>query len=149
MLPFIRLVMPHRVGAKNYKNDVLILIIAEILPNGEYGWEAVAIAYQKQSREPSKRNTDDIKRHWIRNLCKSLKKPTRKPGKANDRILRCIANERKIMEKTHSGLLGIMESDAEDRGDDEEGGGGADEEIPRRRSPTCASKTRANQCIRS
>jgi hypothetical protein len=28
------------------------------------------------------------------------------------------------MEKTHSGLLGIMESDAEDRGDEEEGGEG-------------------------
>jgi hypothetical protein len=137
------------VGAKNYKNDVLIPIIAEILPNGEYGWEAIAIAYQEQSREPFKRNTNNIKRHWIRNLCKSLKKPTGKPGEANDRILRCIAIERKIMEKTHSGLLGIMESNAEDRRDDEEGGGSADEEIPWRRSPTRTSKTQANQCIRS
>jgi hypothetical protein len=39
--------MPRQVGAKNYKNDVLILIVAEILPNGKYGWEAVAIAYQE------------------------------------------------------------------------------------------------------
>jgi hypothetical protein len=36
--------MPHRAGARNYKNDFLIPIVAEILPNGEYGWEAVALA---------------------------------------------------------------------------------------------------------
>ena len=51
-----------------------------------------------------------------------MKKPTGKPGEAKDRIFWCIAIECKIIEKTHSGLLGIMESDAEDRGDDEEGG---------------------------
>jgi hypothetical protein len=32
--------------AFKYKNEVLIKIIAEVLPNGEYGWQAVAFAYQ-------------------------------------------------------------------------------------------------------
>jgi hypothetical protein len=48
-------------GAKNYKNEVLIPIVAEILPNGEYGWSAVALAYQEQAREDDPRNTDDLK----------------------------------------------------------------------------------------
>jgi hypothetical protein len=107
--------MPRQVGARNYKNDVLISIISEILPNGEYGWEAVAIAYQEQSREECKHDTDDLKRHWIRNLCKGMKKPTGQPGAANDRVLRCIAIEQKILEKTHSGLLGIPDSNAEEK----------------------------------
>jgi hypothetical protein len=38
-------VMPRSKGAKNYNNEFLIPIVAEILPNGEYGWLAVALAY--------------------------------------------------------------------------------------------------------
>jgi hypothetical protein len=38
--------MPRKKGAVNYKNKVLINIVEEILPNGDLGWEAVAIAYQ-------------------------------------------------------------------------------------------------------
>jgi hypothetical protein len=38
--------MPHKKGLVNYKNNLLISIIEEILPNGELGWEAVTIAYQ-------------------------------------------------------------------------------------------------------
>jgi hypothetical protein len=40
--------MPRAKGAKNYKNDLLIPIVAEILPNGEFGWSPVALAYQEQ-----------------------------------------------------------------------------------------------------
>ncbi len=36
--------MARRKGSVNYKNEVLIKVIGEILPNGEYGWQAVAIA---------------------------------------------------------------------------------------------------------
>jgi hypothetical protein len=139
--------MPRQVGTRNYKNDVLISIILEILPNGEYGWEAVAIAYQEQSREECKRDTDDLKRHWIRNLCKGMKKLTGQPGAGNDRILRCIAIKQKILEKTHSGLLGIPDSNSEEKVDEEEGGGDAGDENSWRLSPTRVSKMRANQYI--
>ncbi len=43
--------MPRRKGSVNYKNDLLIDILANILPNSEYGWQTVAIAYQEQSKE--------------------------------------------------------------------------------------------------
>jgi hypothetical protein len=73
--------MPRILGAKNYKNDLLIPIVAEILPNGEYGWSAVALAYQEQAREDEPRNTDDLKRHWVKNLCQNMKKPTGRPAR--------------------------------------------------------------------
>ena len=38
-------------GAKNYKNEVLINIIAGILPNGQYWWDQVAAAYMASAKE--------------------------------------------------------------------------------------------------
>jgi hypothetical protein len=57
--------MPRKKGAMNYKNDVLIDIIEEILPNGELVWEAVAIAYQAKTNEESLRDMTDVKKHWL------------------------------------------------------------------------------------
>ena len=91
--------MGRRRGAVNYKNEVLIKIVGEILPNGEYGWQAVAIAYQDETKEETSRDTTDLKKHWIKNLCNNMKKPTGRTGKNDDRIHRCMAIEKKIMKK--------------------------------------------------
>ena len=143
--------MPRAKGAKNYKNDLLIPIVAEILPNGDYGWTAVALAYQEQAREDDPRNTDDLRRHWVKNLCQNMKKPTGRPGENSDRTHRCIAIERKIMKKTHAGMMGIEES--EDESHDSDAVGDEDElgvvVNTLRRSPPRLSKTRANGFIRS
>ena len=95
--------MPHTKVAVNYKNDMLINITSEILPSGEDGWKAVSFVYHEQSKEEQPRNTDDPKRHWIKTLCNGMKKPTGKPGGANDRIHPCISIEKRILDKTHSG----------------------------------------------
>jgi hypothetical protein len=42
--------MPRLKGAANYKNDILINIILEILPNGEYGWQAVSLPIMSSQR---------------------------------------------------------------------------------------------------
>jgi hypothetical protein len=68
--------MPQRKGSVNYKNDLLIDIVANILPNGEYGWQTVAIAYQEQSNENILHDSAEMKKHWIRTLCNGMKKPT-------------------------------------------------------------------------
>jgi hypothetical protein len=68
--------MAHRKCAVNYKNDVLIKIVGEILPNGEYGWQAVANAYQVMAKGETVRDTTDLKKHWMRNLCNNMKKLT-------------------------------------------------------------------------
>ncbi len=41
------------------------------------------------------------------NLCNNMKKPTSKLGEDGDRINRGMAFEKKIMKKTHLGLLGF------------------------------------------
>ncbi len=66
--------MPRRKGSVNYKNDLLIDIVANLLPNGEYGWQTVAIAYQEQSKENILRDSAEMKKHWIRTLCNGMKK---------------------------------------------------------------------------
>ena len=117
--------MPRRKGSVNYKNDVLIQIVSEILPNGEYGWNAVATAYQNISKEEVLRDTNDIKKHWIKNLCNNMKKPTGATGENGDRVNRCMKIEKKIMQKTNSGLLGFSSEDENrnlsDAGDDSRG----------------------------
>ena len=83
--------MSHKSSAKDFKNDLLIQIVAQILPNGEYSWQAVAMAYQEQSKEGNICDTEDLKHHcWMKNLCNGIKKLTGKPGEKNDRILCCI-----------------------------------------------------------
>ena len=143
--------MPRANGAKNYKNDLLIPIVAEILPNGDYGWTAVALAYQEQAREDDPRNTDDLRRHWVKNLCQNMKKPTGRPGENSDRTHHCIAIERKIMEKTHAGMMGIEESKDESHDSDAVGDEGELGVVVNtlHRSPPRVSKTRANGFIRS
>jgi hypothetical protein len=56
----------HCKGTKNYKNEVLICCVLDILPNGKYGWQAVALAYQEAAQEDEVRKTDDLKKHWIK-----------------------------------------------------------------------------------
>ncbi len=92
-------VMPRKKGSVNYKNELLIDIVADVLPNGEYGCQTVALAYQEQSKEEILRDTADMKKHWIKVLCNGMNKPTGWTGEAGDPIHRCIAIEKKILKK--------------------------------------------------
>jgi len=102
--------MPHKKGLVNYKNELLIDIVEDVLPNGEYGWQTVALAYQEQSKEDILRNTADVKKDWIKVLCNGMKKLTGRMGEAGDRIHRCIAIEKKILKKPFGsdGLLVVQ-----------------------------------------
>ena len=100
-------IMPRRKGARNYKNKLLIRIIAQVLPNGELGWQAVATAYKEAAGEDTVQNSDNIKKHWIRNCCNGMKKPTGQPGGKNGSIHKCIGIEKLIMEKTNSRVYGL------------------------------------------
>jgi hypothetical protein len=46
-----------------------------------------------------------------KNLCNIVKRPTGQTGEAGDRIHWCMAIEKKIMKKTHSGMLGFSLDD--------------------------------------
>ena len=78
--------MARTKGSVNYKNKVLIKIINKLLPNGEVAWEAVCTAYFNQSKEKVLRNMTDVRKHWIKNLCNNMQKPTGRTGKNGDRI---------------------------------------------------------------
>ncbi len=46
----------------------------------ELAWQAVAIVYQEALNKEKLRELDDIKRHWVKNLCNGMKKPTGSRG---------------------------------------------------------------------
>jgi hypothetical protein len=83
------------------------------LPNDEYGWGTVALAYQEQSKEEILRNPTDMKKHWIKVLCNGMKKPTCRTREASNRIQQAMAIEKKILKKNHSGMMGFLLSEDE------------------------------------
>ena len=42
-------------GVPNYKNDILIEIVERHLPKGLEAWRGVALAYQRETNEPTLR----------------------------------------------------------------------------------------------
>ncbi len=60
--------MPRKKESDNYKNKLLINIAADVLPNGEYCWQTIALAYQEQSKEKILRDSADMKKNWIKVL---------------------------------------------------------------------------------
>jgi hypothetical protein len=40
---------------------LFIDVVADILPNGEYGWQTVALAYQEKSKEEVLHDLPDMK----------------------------------------------------------------------------------------
>jgi hypothetical protein len=77
-------------GVMNYKNEILINIVSNMLPNSEYAWQAVATAYQAESSEKDLCDTADLKKHWHKVLCNCGNKPMGKPGAINDHTFCCI-----------------------------------------------------------
>jgi hypothetical protein len=70
-------------GVPNYKKDVLMNIIADILPTGALAWQRVAERYRISSSENIDRDPADIKIFFIQKLCNNNKKPT---GEASGEI---------------------------------------------------------------
>ena len=68
-------------GAVNYNKKVLIEVVAELLPNSNLGWQGVALAYKEKSKETAICDGNDVKNHWMKKLCNSMKKPTGRTGK--------------------------------------------------------------------
>jgi len=79
--------MPRARGAKNYKKEVLLEVVKEILHAGAYAWEQVVNLYKERSGENVVCDQDDVKRHWVEKLCNEFKKPTVSAGGAVQKIL--------------------------------------------------------------
>jgi hypothetical protein len=91
----------------NYKNKLLINIMEDVLPNGEYGWQTIALAYQEQLKEDILRDSADMKKHWIKVLCNGMKKPTGRMGETGNQIHRCMAIEKRY-KKNKFGNAGLL-----------------------------------------
>jgi hypothetical protein len=82
--------MPRSKGKVNYKVDMLIMVVEEMLPNVAQAWQEIAVLYQSRSGEMVLRDPNDVKRHWVDKCCNKFKKPSGTPGNPKkDMILRC------------------------------------------------------------
>ncbi len=77
-------------GVPNYRNDILIYVVEEYLPQGLEAWRGVALVYQQESMESTLRRGEDLRDNWNRKLCNRMQKPTGKPGVLSDRIYRPV-----------------------------------------------------------
>ena len=93
-------------GVHNYRNDILINVVEEYLPQGLEAWRGVALAYQRELMEVNFCWGEDLWDNWNRKLCNRMQKPTGKPGVLSDRIYRCIAIECCIQDEANAAILG-------------------------------------------
>ena len=52
-------------GCPNYKKDILLNVISDVLPAGQVGWTTVANRYMIATSENLLRDGVDIKRHFL------------------------------------------------------------------------------------
>jgi hypothetical protein len=87
-------------GVPNYKKDILMNIIADILPTGALAWQRVAERYRISSSENIDR--EYIKRFFIQKLCNNNKKPNRE---ASGEIKRAQDIHRRMLLKENAGHI--------------------------------------------
>jgi hypothetical protein len=97
--------MPRVKGKVNYKKEVLLQVVREVLPSGALGWEEVTRIYQERSSEEERRNGDDVKRHWQEKCCNKFQKPTGATGAQNDFIYRAQEVQRQIMKNNQMSIM--------------------------------------------
>ena len=105
-------------GVSNYRNDILINVVEEYLPQGLEAWRGVALAYQRELMEVNFCWGEDLWDNWNRKLCNRMQKPTGKPGVLSDRIYRCIAIECRIQDEANAAILGTDSAESGHSGDD-------------------------------
>jgi hypothetical protein len=70
--------------------------------------------------EDKTRDKDDIKQHWVKNVCNKFKKPTDSAGAAKDFIIQCQKVQKIIHKKCESSLMGANSEHDDDCTDDSE-----------------------------
>jgi hypothetical protein len=93
-------------GVPNYRNDILISIFQQYLPQGLEAWREVALAYQRESMEATLHWGEDLWDIWNRKFCNCMQKLTGKPGATSDCIFQCMAIEHCIQDEANVSILG-------------------------------------------
>jgi hypothetical protein len=94
-------------GIPNYKNNILISILKQYLPQGLEAWRQVALVHQREPMEATICWGEDLRDNWTRKLCNRMQKPTSKPGAASDRIFQCMEIEHCIEDEANAAILGV------------------------------------------
>jgi hypothetical protein len=94
-------------GIPNYRNNILISIIEQYLPQGLEAWREVALVYQRESMEVTLCRGEDLRDNWNRKLCNCMQKPMGKPGALSNRIFRCMEIEHCIQDEANAAILGV------------------------------------------
>jgi hypothetical protein len=100
----------HSSGVPNYRNDILVNIVEQQLPQGTEAWRNVALLYQNALNRTRGENICD---NWVRKLCNNFKKPTGRPHNNLDRIFCCLKIERQIQRKGNAAILGATSDDSD------------------------------------
>jgi hypothetical protein len=136
----------RQTGVPNYKKDILLNIIENILPSSSDDWMQVAIRYQDASGEVKLRDPYEIKRQFTQKLCNKGLKPTGNSGEKS-RILKAQRIYQKIFDKNESFNLGDeddeyypSEEEEDDDDDEEEVEIEEESEVVHQSSPTLPEK---------
>jgi hypothetical protein len=108
-----------RKGKPNYNRDLVLEAVATERPKSAAGWKKTAELYQELSREDIVRDYDDLKKHFVKKMCKENVKPTGRsspdPKTAEaQRLYRDLENDAAV------GVLGESDSEDSDEDKDEE-----------------------------
>jgi hypothetical protein len=100
-------------GVPNNRNDILIDIVEQQLPQGLEAWRNVALLYQNASNERDLCRGEDIRDNWVRKLCNNFKKPTGRPSDNLDLIFHCLEIEPQIQCKANVAILGATSGESD------------------------------------
>ncbi len=102
-------------GVPNYKKDVLLNIVASLLPVSTLDWENVVTRYRETTGEIFTREAGEVKRTFLQNnkMCNRGVKPTGNSG-ANSSVLRAQKIYAKILAKQESINLNANSEDDEE-----------------------------------
>ena len=65
--------MRQVVGDKNYKKEVLLEIIKDMLPIESYAWAQVEMVNKERYGKEETRSMAVIKCHWVETMCNKVK----------------------------------------------------------------------------
>jgi hypothetical protein len=141
----------RRSGFPNYKREILLNIINDILPVGQEHWKEVANRYKVAASENCVRDSVDLKRHFLEKLCDRNKKPTG-VSSPKPEIQRVQKIYRRILQRENSCSIGEgndSECDnSEEEFSDSESENGVDTVFaPSSQDYQTSSSTQGNPCV--
>lgn len=111
----------RKAGVPNYKKEIFLNVVSDVLPSGANEWQIVAERYQMASGEIIVREGADVKRYFIENCCNNNKKPTGRSSPPPE-VARAQTIHARILNKSFAGSYGENDEDFCSSDSEEENG---------------------------